>query len=134
MKKRVFTSTEIKNQNIKKYNKRKKIYRRHCPEYRKQARQKYYDKTKIRDEATRRRPTGIPHRIWTDEECKAILSWDMCTDREIGKHLNRSVHAIQQKRHILLRNSGMKTLQKTGKITHINLPLKIIRPLLEGFL
>ena len=99
--KRVFTEQERKNQNDPKYQERKYKYRRDDPEYRRQARQKYYDKTKIIGEIKPRRPTGVPCRPWTEEECEAILTWDMCTDREIGKHLNRSVNAIQEKRRKL---------------------------------
>jgi hypothetical protein len=87
--------------NDPKYDERISRYRRENPEYRKQARQKYYDKTKVVAEITKRRPTGVPHRPWTKYECDAILNWDMCTDREIGKHFNRSVHAIQEKRRKL---------------------------------
>lgn len=44
---------------------------------------------------------GATHRPWSQEEIDAILTWDLCTDKEISKHFNRSVQAIQQKRYLL---------------------------------
>ena len=99
--KRVFTEQERKNQNSPKYRQRKIAWRLRNREKRRAQRQRHYDKTKIIAEVTKRRPTGVPSRPWTEDECEAILTWDLCTEREIGKHFNRSVHAIQQKRYQL---------------------------------
>lgn len=90
--KRVFTPKEIKNQNSNKYSNRKKKYRIRRKDIRNKSRKENYKST---------RPEIRKRREWTPEECDAILNWDMCTDKEIGLHFNRSVQAIQQKRYKL---------------------------------
>lgn len=81
-------------------------WRKRNPDKRRASRQRHYDKTKVVTEKTKRRPTGVPHRPWPNEEISIIID-PIChalfTDRETSKALNRSVHAIQQKRYQLKR-------------------------------
>ena len=88
-----------------KHTKQKLAWRHRNPENRRLQRQRHYDKTKIVEKKTKRRPTGVPHRPWTQEDI-SILTDPICvafagTDRRLGLFLNRSVHAIQQKRYQL---------------------------------
>jgi hypothetical protein len=89
-----------------KHTKQKLAWRHRNPEKRRAQRQRHYDKTKIVTKPTKIRPTGVPHRVWTEYEINFMCaSMHICTDRSIAKELNRSVHAIQQKRYKLRRQN-----------------------------
>jgi hypothetical protein len=60
---------------------------------------------KIREGRESRRHALSSHRLWSQKDDNKILADDRPMDRELGKKIGRSVHAIQDRR-MLLRNGG----------------------------
>lgn len=89
------------------HTKQKLAWRLRNPDKRRKQRQRHYDKTKFLIDKTKRRPTGVPHRPWDQYEINLITSnhFISVSDRELSRVLNRSVHAIQQKRLTLKREA-----------------------------
>ena len=85
---------------INKHTIQKLAWRKRNPAKRRAQRQRHYDKTKVVADIKKRRPTGVPHRPWTHAQEFLVLHSPL-TDRELAVILNRSCHAIQQRRFTL---------------------------------
>ena len=87
------------------HTKQKLAWRKRNPAKRRAQRQRHYDKTKVVAEIKKRRPTGVPHRRWTQQEDELLFNhyFSNWTDKEIGQWINRSVHAIQERRRKIKR-------------------------------
>ena len=92
---------------INKHTIQKLAWRKRNPAKRRAQRQRHYDKTKVVADIKKRRPTGVPHRPWTHADDFYVL-WCHWPDRWTAKWINRSVHAIQERRRKLKKEGLIK--------------------------